>query len=64
MLVNKTVPSEQANGRRYSTSVTLLSSRKWRRLLSLLSWYFKSANVISTWILKDSVSRSCSRPRL
>ncbi|MCI66418.1 hypothetical protein A2U01_0087676, partial [Trifolium medium] len=42
MLGNKTVPSEQTDGRRYSTSVALLSSRKWRRLLSWLSWCFRS----------------------
>ncbi|MCI72589.1 hypothetical protein A2U01_0093852 [Trifolium medium] len=52
MLGNKTVPSEQTDGRRYSTSVTLLPSRKWRRLLSWLSWCFRSASVTSTWILK------------
>jgi hypothetical protein len=44
VLVNKTVPSEQTDRRWYSTSITLLSSRKWKLPLSWLSWCWRQNN--------------------
>ncbi|MCI84467.1 hypothetical protein A2U01_0105745 [Trifolium medium] len=48
MLVNKTVPSEQTDRQRYSTSVTLLASPQLRQSLSWLNWCFRPASVTST----------------